>query len=207
MMPLIIDDTDLANIKKAKDEGGEVWENKCLTPLKRKIKLYYRQQLLEQCCYCKRNIQAEFNMVLDIEHILPKKKFLDLMFAVYNLSVSCKRCNMQIKGDDISFVVDVEAVKANPMDRHLYKFIHPNFDTYNDHLLYFSITVNDKKIVKYKVANASNKGAFTYGYFKLSDFEIDSLNVAQGLKQGDTLLQNIEAELGQEIKDLLSDAI
>ncbi len=93
----------LTAIETAINAGGNIWENELLSDLKSKVKEYYREKLNEQCCYCRKNTHGEFKMVLDIEHILPKSKFRHFMFHTYNLSVSCKRCNMNIKREDFSF--------------------------------------------------------------------------------------------------------
>lgn len=182
-----------ADIDKAIADGGNIWENICLEKFKSKVKQYYRDKLKEQCCYCRKNTHGEFKMVLDIEHVLPKSIFSQYIFSVYNLSVSCKRCNMHIKKDDISFVTDVDTANKDGNDTKLYKIIHPNIDEYFTHLEYFSHTVNDKTIVKYRIVEKSIKGEFTYNYFKLKDLEIDTINKAQGAK---------ETELSEEIDDI-----
>lgn len=202
-MVLDINRQDLANIETAIQAGGKIWDNDLLKDFKRKIKTYNRHKQNEQCCYCRKNFEGEFNMVIDIEHILPKKHFKHLMFATYNLSISCKRCNMIIKNEDISFVTDSVAVNANPTDTNLYKIIHPNFDNYFAHIDYFTKTTNDRKIIKYKVLADSSKGQFTYDYFQLTELEIDSINKAQGLKETYELSDNIDQEIAKKIEDLL----
>lgn len=113
-MILDINSQDLANIEAAIEAGGKIWDNDLLKDFKSKIKAYNRHKQKEQCCYCRKNFEGEFNMVIDIEHVLPKRHFGHLMFAIYNLSISCKRCNMNIKNDDISFITDTEAITTNP---------------------------------------------------------------------------------------------
>lgn len=202
-MVLDINPQDLANIETAIAVGGKIWDNKLLKDFKRKIKIYNRHKQNEQCCYCRKNFGGEFNMVIDIEHILPKKHFIHLMFATYNLSISCKRCNMNIKNEDISFVTDIVAVNANPTDTNLYKIIHPNFDDYFTHLEYYSKIINDLKIIKYKVLADSSKGQFTYDYFQLTELEIDSINRAQGLKETEELSDAIDPKIVKKIEELL----
>ena len=64
------------NRKKKKNEKKEkVWDHANLTELKSRIKQHYRNNMGELCCYCRKNFHGEFNMVIDIEHILPKKHF------------------------------------------------------------------------------------------------------------------------------------
>ena len=69
------------------------------------------------------------------------------MFTDFNLNIACKRCNMNIKVVKTYFVTDLNAVKANPQDRLLYKMIHPNFDDYFAHLKYKTITENQYKLI------------------------------------------------------------
>lgn len=202
-MSLVFTKVDIGNIESAIKNGGNIWENPALDEFKAKVKSYYRNALGEQCCYCRKNTLGEFKMVLDIEHVLPKSKFVNLMFTAYNLSVSCKRCNMNIKKEDVSFLTDVALVNQNPQNRDLYKFIHPNFDPYFSHLEYHTQTVNQQKIIKYKIVADSKKGQFTYDYFKLFELEVDSINEAQGVKQVDDLSNAIAPDIAKRIEKLL----
>jgi hypothetical protein len=177
--------SDINNVLKAIGEGDDIWNNKLISGFKNGFKSYYRLKNNEQCCYCKRDTQDEFNMVLDIEHILPKSKYRKFMFTKVNLSVSCKRCNMVIKGEDISFIENTNKVNAKYHKSNQYKFIHPNLDKYFEHLEYLCLIVNNQKIKKYVVVNSSAKGAYTYSYFDLMKLEIDSISKAQGLQSID----------------------
>lgn len=177
----IFDQTDLDAIAQAKAEGGKVWDSERLKGLRARIKNHHLAIQDEQCCYCKRNLTGEFPLVVDVEHILPKRTFPELMFDIANLSVACKRCNMNIKGQKVDFVVDLTSVKSNHRHPHLYQFIHPNFDDYFAHLGRIECHVNGRKMVKYVVTEGSAKGKYTYHYFRLSELEIDSFDKAQGL--------------------------
>lgn len=173
---------ELLIIAQAKNEGGNIWENAILSTIKRRIKLYYRTGNSEQCCYCKRDLQDEFNMVIDIEHILPKANvmFTEYMFDFENLNISCKRCNMNIKKNRIDFIVDLNTIKPNYKVSGKYHFIHPNLDSYFDHIDYESTIRNNKKLIKY--TSKSDKGEYTYLYFHLNRIEIDTLSKAQGVE-------------------------
>lgn len=191
------------SIQSAIAAGGNIWENLILSDFKSELKTYYRTKLNEQCCYCRKNTDGEFKMVLDIEHVLPKSVFRTQMFTLYNLSVSCKRCNMLIKKEDYSFVTDEAAARVDGNYSHLYTIIHPNLDDYFAHLTYHTETVNDKKIVKYQVVADSQKGQCTYEYFNLSELEVDTLNQAQGLKAKEELDPIIDPQIAKQIEDLL----
>ncbi len=201
----ILNSNDITLIKQAISQGGKIWENPILKPVKSKIKSYYRNKLNEQCCYCRTDTTGQFKMVLDIEHILPKKHFKNLMFEVCNLSVACKRCNMLIKKHDISFVTSVKSVTKTPCNSELFKFIHPNSDNYYNHLNYNVEIVNNERIIKYNVVNNSKKGKFTYDYFKLKEIEVNSIHKTQGIEEDEILSELIDDETASEIKDLLTE--
>ncbi len=198
---------DLQTIIEVINEGGKIWENKKLLLLKRKIKNYYRFQILQdQCCYCRRPTTGEFNMVLDIEHVLPKGKYRNFMFRSFNLSVSCKRCNMEIKGEDDEFVIKPieNDIMANDSDNYL--ILHPNFDIYFNHLSREVIAHDNFNYTKYVVINDSEKGQYTYEYFELSKFEIDNFDQAQGIKDTrQEYSEQMDSETIKQIEDLLSD--
>lgn len=185
-MPL--DANDLKIIQTAIDQGGAVWENELLTNIKRKVKNHYLDVNHRQCCYCRRDFEDEFMMVLDIEHVLPKGYFTNFMFSLFNLSVSCKRCNMRIKGNRIDFLSDHTTIHLNPEDPSQYLFSHPNLDDYYDNIEYLAIIRNHKKSIKY--LQLTPKGAYTYTYFELYKIEIDTINKAQGIAVADTELSS-----------------
>lgn len=164
------------------EHGHTFWSDKSLCDLKRKIKNHLRQNQQECCCYCSRNIDDEFNMVLDIEHIIPKSKIKSEMFEMMNLAVSCKRCNMRIKGEDVSFIEgNFEDFKAaeNYYQTDHYKFIHPNIDNWDENLVYIVAQVNKRKIVYYQVVPGSAKGEFTKKYFELDKIQANTFDEAQ----------------------------
>src|SRR5690606_19829769 len=119
---------DIKNIESAIEAGGDIWNNPLVKDFKDRVKKYYRTLGNEQCCYCKKNSHGEFTMVLDIEHILPKgqREFRELMFVLTNLTVACKRCNMNVKGTRTDFIYDINNAANNHEDPNQYKFIHPN---------------------------------------------------------------------------------
>ena len=106
MRPYILTGDDQRSIRTAIQEGGNIWSSDHLDNFKRNLKDFYRDQQNQQCCYCKRVTVGEFRMVLDIEHILPKgnQAYRRYMFEPKNLSIACKRCNMEVKKQDISFI-------------------------------------------------------------------------------------------------------
>lgn len=170
-------------MRMAKTIGHLGWKLNKLKPIKSKIKIQKRKDLEDTCCYCQRDTTNEYNMVLDIEHIIPKSARIRHMFTMKNLTVSCKRCNMSIKNTDTSFLsVPIEQLPRRAFKSKYYKFIHPNLDDIESHIERNVIQKGKIRIVKYFIQNNSEKGKFTYNYFKLMDFEIESANQSQGKK-------------------------
>lgn len=201
-MAYTFDEDDISKIEQAQNEGGKIWDNECLSSFKKKFKTY----LLDadgggNCCYCRKNFKGEFYMVIDIEHVLPKSDFDKYIFSIFNLNTSCKRCNMNIKKEDVSFVVNLVLAKLNPEDPSLYRFVHPNLDNYSEHLGLISIMVDHKKLVKYQPH--TQKGNYTYSYFKLRNLEIDSFNEAQGISPTHGLSDLIPSNIKDKLEELL----
>lgn len=122
--------------------------------------------------------------MIDREHVLPKGKaaYKPFCYEAWNLSISCKRCNMQFKGEDDDFVVD-KLNSANYQKRDNYLFVHPNFDEWELHLSRESQQVNRSILVKYTIIGNSPKGQYTYDYFDLKDLEVNSFDAAQGIER------------------------
>lgn len=191
-------------IQRARYEGGSIWNNERLSDLKSKIKKYYRD-IRDACCYCRRDLQDEFNMVIDIEHVLPKSKYGEYMFELDNLNISCKRCNMRIKREKDDFIVDTLTIRDDYTLSSQYRFIHPNFDLYTQNMNVLKFAYDDIKLTKYKPN--TEKGKFTYNYFELNKLEVNFLNDAQGVKSksDDTLdIEGLTDNLKDELQNLLN---
>lgn len=169
-------------IEECVKKGHKGWEDSRLDTLKSRLKEHFKTKQKNVCCYCSKNIYNEFNMVLDIEHILPKHKYTNHMFSIENLALSCKRCNMNIKGKRTDFLAASFLSSKSPFEKENYLFIHPNSDVFKDHLQYIHKQHDDEVIVFYRVKNESKKGFFSYNYFKLEMLEINSFNKAQGIE-------------------------
>lgn len=166
--------------------------------VKTKIRDFHMMRHNSRCCYCRRDLNGGGHFMIDREHILPKslEPYRLLAFSIWNLSTSCKRCNMEYKRDDDSFVVD----KDNPElleDSENYLLIHPNFDCYKDHISKSSYEDDDVVVVKFTKREGSAKGAFTYDYFNLSGLERQVADEAQG-----ALVIEEPSEAGFEVRRL-----
>lgn len=173
-----------ALIAAATDAAGVVdWGNAFLVPVRSRIRELHLEIQNNSCCYCRKSLVAEFKMVIDVEHILPKKVFNSLTFAAVNLSVSCKKCNLFTKRNRWGFVggASMAVAEERVLDSSLYEIIHPNLDFYKDHLPHRAIEIDDFRFRKFLRRRATNKGLFTYSFFRLNDVEVGQLDKMQGL--------------------------
>jgi hypothetical protein len=171
-------DEDVTAIASARAAGTNVWRSDHVADLRRRIRDHHLGIQNRQCCYCRRSFVGEFSYVIDIEHVLPKSKCDELMFDIVNLSVACKRCNMEIKKDRIDFVDDLQLVRIDHKNSVHYKLVHPNGDRYFDHIRRIECASDMERLVKYYII--SEKGQYTYDFFRLVELEINSFDVAQG---------------------------
>jgi hypothetical protein len=197
----ILTEKDILIIKEVILENGGNWDNDRLKEIKAKIKEYHRVFIRNRCCYCARIFNGEFKMVIDIEHILPKGKFPIYEFTPVNLSIACKRCNMQIKKQDITFLDNLDETKKEPFISERYLFIHPNLDIYKEHLNYIVQIYDDNILIKYTPIHDKPKGRFTYSYFKLDELEMNQIDQAQGIKDIEIspLMKQKDSESLQEL--------
>lgn len=202
-MPLVFDANDQADIDTAIGAGGRIWYNDCLDRLKRKIKDNFTNSNTSQCCYCARLFSGEFNMVIDIEHVLPQDVFPTERFTISNLNVACKRCNMEIKKADTSFIASIPAMGINYYQSQHYQIVHPNLDNYTTHIVLKTVRSGNWIYIKY-VLKDENKAKFTYDYFKLNDLEVDTINQAQGTKNKKSLTTSISANLRSSLLSLIN---
>ncbi len=193
---------DVILIQSVIAEGGNIWENEKIKPVKDKIKTYFRN-IDNCCCYCRRVFEGEFRFDIDIEHILPKSKieFKHHMFTPYNLNISCKRCNMEKKGKKTSFVTSINDVINQPFVSKHYKFIHPNLDIYCQNIKHLVHIEDNNKFIKYIVLT-DDKGQYTYDFFELEELEINQVNEAQGVHQIN-ISNDFSDEIISEISELL----
>lgn len=194
---------DMKNIQRSLSSSktpNQIWTSDYLIELKKRIKKFHINFQKEKCCYCQRSFRGEFMMVIDIEHILPQSKYRQFMLHIDdNLSVSCKRCNMKIKKEDTSFLNRKKVViLKNPYDSKNYKFIHPNLDKYDTHMK----VIRDNELVKYKPR--TDKGRYTYNYFKLQEFELAAFDRRQGITRCEKISNRINYQHQQKISKQLN---
>jgi hypothetical protein len=177
--------------------GG--WDDDEAEGLRRKIKDHFMAVDVPCCCYCRLSMSPWHRITIDVEHVLPKQQFPRFTFDPRNLNISCKRCNMEIKGTDIAFYLG-QANEAAPFRSQLYSFAHPNLDAPNDHLQILSLQVNAKLLIWY--LRQTPKGEFTYEYFELNEIETNSFTAAQGVTV-ETPSENLPPQIAQQLRTVL----
>lgn len=160
--------------------GG--WDHEDSRSLRRRLKAYLLTTTTNCCCYCRGSMHGWHSWTIDVEHVLPKgkKRFPQFTFELMNLSVSCKRCNMQIKRADTKFFIGRHD-DPQPFQSELYRFVHPNLDNIDDHLQIVSHQHGIQIMVAYRVLNDSPKGSYAFKYFKLDELVTNNFDSAQGL--------------------------
>jgi uncharacterized protein (TIGR02646 family) len=151
-----------------------------LIGLKQKIRDFHLRRQRAKCCYCRMNLHGGGSFIVDREHIVPKDKYRDLTYVISNLSVACKRCNMQIKKADLAFLVDRKTIVQNHTVASQYKFIHPNYEKYSEFIKKLTYEVDDETYVKYTKID-HEKAHYTYNYFNLRELEVNTFDAGQGI--------------------------
>ena len=69
------------------------WSCKEFILLKKKLKVKLKQDFDNTCAFCQRTLAEDEDIIIDIEHVLPKHKYVCYSFDERNLVISCRRCN------------------------------------------------------------------------------------------------------------------
>jgi hypothetical protein len=174
--------------------------SKVLRTLKDRLREHHLKRHGNTCCYCRNILHGSGPFMLDREHILPKHEFREYSYDIGNLSVACKRCNIQFKGKLLDFLrVEPKSIKALPTDCEVFHFIHPNLDLWEEHITRYAQQVGKFYVVAYKVNPNSIKGQWTFDFFGLDDLEVDSFDAAQGARG----LSDSEDEVMRKFRDLV----
>jgi len=152
-----------------------------LKDLRERIKEFHLLRQNHTCCYCRTNLFGGGFFMVDREHIIPKSHCKKLTYVMENLSVACKRCNMEIKKDKTSLFVDPSTIESTYQDKSTYHVIHPNFEVYEDFITRRQAQHGKANLVKFIIETPGNKTNFMFNFFKLNELEVNSMNDAQGV--------------------------
>ncbi|MBV4507515.1 hypothetical protein HU751_022025 [Pseudomonas sp. BW13M1] len=169
---------------RPRPSAREIWESAHVAPIKQRLKAHKRREQGERCCYCQRPIGGEYNMVLDIEHVLPKSQFNHCIFDLPNLAVACAKCNRKVKRARLDFI-DPALLRIPRMHKSLlfnpdyYRIAHPNLTDAYKHLTINVHLVGRSTLFHYDLLTPMGK--YMYDFFELHEFESESISHAQGI--------------------------
>ncbi|MGV6945270.1 HNH endonuclease [Sphingobacterium kyonggiense] len=138
------------------------WQDEDITDIRSSIREYYRTEQKAQCAYCRQTISLTSASNCQVEHIVPKSKYIHFIAEPKNLCVICADCN-EIKRsqeilNDVPDVTNNTRIRRYPRTSGAFKIVHPHFDNYSEHLLIINGFYFDK----------STKGGYTIVFCNLN---------------------------------------
>ncbi|UZE07032.1 HNH endonuclease [Pseudomonas corrugata] len=152
-----------------------------LKSLKDRIRAFHLQRQAGLCCYCRDPLPNDSGILVDREHIIPKSHLKILTYVMTNLSVACKRCNMEIKKNKLAILEDPASIEANHLNESAYRIIHPNFEDFEQFIVRKQEQEGKAVLVKFITKLDCDKTSFTLNFFKLRDLERNTFDAAQGI--------------------------
>jgi uncharacterized protein (TIGR02646 family) len=146
-----------------------------------RIKAFHLSRQHHLCCYCRTNLWGDSSFMVDREHIVPKSHCKALTYVISNLSVACKRCNMEIKKNKVAIFKDPKTIHTEHANKDAYRIIHPNYERYEDFILRLQQQEGTAMLVQFTLLNDDPKATYTHDFFKLNDLEVDAIDQAQGI--------------------------
>lgn len=167
---------------KAALATAKPWEvdNPDIAAVKAQIRVFHLARQSDTCCYCKESLHGHSPFKIDREHVLPKAKYTAFTYEIWNLSVSCKRCNLELKREGDTFVVNTTSSAPFQTSAN-YRIIHPNYDRWTKHLDRKMKQSNQAVMIKFRIKAGSAKGWYTYNFFRLNELEADTFDRGQGI--------------------------
>ncbi|WP_334545046.1 hypothetical protein [Rhizobium leguminosarum] len=149
---------DAFSAKPSEEKTGGYWSDAAATSLRASIKKHYIKAQNNRCCYCKQLVMQNNHDVWDAEHIIPRDTHPQFVFEPLNLAISCGPCN-EAKGKK-NVLVNAKR-KTFPGKSADYIIVHPHFDDYDEHILWFGLV---------PAPNGSKKGQKTIEMCELLRF-------------------------------------
>lgn len=165
-------------------------DNNLIGNVKKKIREFHLNRMGHKCCYCRTPLKDR-NIETDREHIIPKSMEKKLSYNIFNLSVSCKRCNMTYKGDTEEHIVNKDNLIRKLRDSTNYYIPHPNIDSYDDNIFHFHLISGEIEVCFYKPRTP--KGEILSSMFLLKNLETFTLDKSQAPAQIKTLKDELSA--------------
>lgn len=166
--------------------SNEIWKCERFKPLKLKYKELLKAKFQNSCAYCQRALAHDENIIIDLEHVLPKAEYKKYIFNLTNLTISCRRCNTAPrKGRRKDFIVNNHLgfqYSINDFSSQNYKFIHPNLEDVTQFYELNLLQKGRRKYLRYELKNWHPKREYTIEFFKLKEIEVGSLDEYAGIK-------------------------
>ncbi|WP_228388441.1 HNH endonuclease [Chryseobacterium sp. CBo1] len=77
------------------------WQDDDISDIRSSIREYYRIEQKGKCAYCKQSISLISASNCQVEHIVPKSKYLSFISEPKNLCVICADCNEIKKSQEV----------------------------------------------------------------------------------------------------------
>lgn len=165
--------------------GNKIWKCDRFKKIKSQYKTLLKLRFENSCAYCQRALAHDENIVIDLEHVLPKKEYKKYTFTLSNLVISCRRCNTPPrKGTRKDFIVNNHlGTRYDISDFYPenYKFIHPNLEDVTQYYELILLQKGRKKFLRYDLKKWHPKRAYTLDFFMLKEIEIGSLDSYAGI--------------------------
>lgn len=162
------------------DCNNTPWKCKDFFSLKLNIKAKLKKDFFNTCAFCQRAFSEDENIVIDIEHVLPKDKYVNYSFDDRNLVISCRRCNTgSQKGNRTDFINNLikDEIYDPKIDFSLdnYKFIHPKYENTTDFYELDYLASGRSVFIRYSIIDEHPKLKYTFDFFNLKNLERGTL--------------------------------
>lgn len=148
-----------------------------LESIKVKIKDFHLERVNTKCCYCQRSLK-DAKIESDREHVVPKSFKKSLSYDLFNISISCKRCNMTYKGERLDHIASTVGIEDDLRNADRYLIPHPNIDNCEDHLQRIAFQIGIREITTYHCH--TDKGRFLFRFVELERLCVGEIDIAQG---------------------------
>ena len=156
------------------------WACKEFFPLKKRLKVRLKKDFDNTCAFCQRTLAEDEDIVIDIEHVLPKHKYVCYSFDERNLVISCRRCNTGAqKGtttDFINYLIDNNKYDESvDFSLNNYRFIHPKYENTRDFYELACLQAGRSVFMRYEINQEHPKLEYTFDFFNLKKLERGTL--------------------------------
>lgn len=160
---------------------NEPWSCKEFFHLKKRLKVILKKYFDNTCAFCQRTLAEDEDIIIDIEHVLPKHKYINYSFDIRNLVISCRRCNTGAqKGTRTDFINNlIQNDQYNDVvdfSLNNYKFIHPKYENTRDFYELECLQSGRSVFIRYTINSNHPKLDYTFNFFNLKKLERGTLD-------------------------------